>query len=83
MPMTQGAIDTPTAEQAVDGALANDHAVHDVDDVALEVDDDAALDVAQRRLQTKHTLQVGEEVSEFRSLWIPTTGLGSWRNSRC
>ena len=48
MPMTQGAIDTPTAEQAVDCALANDHAVHDVDDVALEVDDDVALDGASR-----------------------------------
>ena len=82
MPMTQGAIDTPTAEQAVDCALANNHAVHDNDDVALEVDDDVALDVAQRRLQTKHTLRVDVVDHGSTVCGVEPPGWGAGSNSR-
>ena len=57
MPMTQGAIDMSTTEQAVDCVLAN-HAAQEIEDVALNDDEDVALDLDEpkRCLQTEQTV---------------------------
>ena len=62
MPMTHTAIDISTTEQVVNCVLANNYAVHVVEEEALKVDDGIALalDEPMRCHQTEHTFQVDE-----------------------
>ena len=75
----------PTAEQAVDSALANDHAVHEVEEEALNVDEDVALalDEPKRCRQTEHTLRVDDEAFLSTVCGIEPPGWGAGSNSRC
>ena len=84
MPMTHTAIDISTTEQVVDCVLANNHAVHIVEEEALKVDDDVALalDEPKRCLQTERTFQVDDDAFLSTVCGIQPPGWRAGSNSR-